>query len=252
MSTRTRFFFVHIQKTGGTTLWHRFARHFEPSAMYPDATDGDHLVVAPQISVEVLLRRWEQRRDEIEIVMGHFPIATAQLLESEFVTLTMLRDPVDRVLSQLHRYREREPAAGGRSLEELYETGTKSLASPNYMVKMFALTAEEIVASTAPNGWAMITQLELDAEHLTRAMDRLSRVDVFGLQDHFEEFCDELQARFGWRLGAAGHANKTAAASPVSDELRARVAADNALDIEFFAFARDLYETRLTNSRAGS
>ncbi len=252
MSSRTRFFFAHIQKTGGTTLWHRLARHFEPSAMYPDATDGDLLVVAPQISVEVLLSRWNHRRDEIEIVTGHFPLATVELLDADFVTFTVLREPVDRVLSQLHRYREREPAAGGRSLEELYEASTQSMAAPNYMVKMFALSADEVAASTAPKGWAMFTPVAFTPEHLTAAMDRLSRIEVFGLQERFEEFCDELQARFGWNLGTPGHANKTARADEVSDEFRARIAADNTLDIEFYEFARDLYETRFANGRAGA
>jgi hypothetical protein len=244
VSARTRFFFVHIQKTGGTTLWHRLARQFEPAAMYPDATDGDLLAVAPQISVTQLLARWEQRRDEIEIVTGHFPMATAELLHEDFTTLTILREPVDRVLSQLHRYREREPAAGGRSLEQLYESNTKSLAAPNHMAKMFALTADEIASSTAPKGWAMFTPIELTPERMTDAKERLTRVDALGLQDRFEEFCDELQARFGWNLGTPGHANRSQRVDEVGDGLRARIAADNALDIEFFAFARDLYESR--------
>jgi hypothetical protein len=65
-----------------------------------------------------------------------------------------------------------------------------------------------------------------------------------GLQHRFEEFCDELQARFGWNLGTPGHANRSQRVDEVGDGLRARIAADNALDIEFFAFARDLYESR--------
>lgn len=251
MSVRPRFFFAHIQKTGGTTLWQRFARHFEPSVMYPDASDGDLRVVAPQMSVDVLLARWKQRRDEIEIVMGHFPLGTADLLDADFVTLTMLLEPVERVLSQLHRYREREPVAEGESLEELYEERAKSIASPNHMVKMFALSADKIAATTAPRGWALFTPVDFTAEHLARSKARLTRIDVFGLQDRLEEFCDELQSRFGWNLGAPGHASRTARAAPVSSELRERIAADNTLDIEFFAFARDLYETRFANGRAG-
>jgi len=86
----------------------------------------------------------------------YFPIATTELLDAEFVTFTVLREPVDRVLSQPHRYRERVPAAGSKSLEELYENGTKGLASPNQMVKMFALTAAEIAAfATRPHGRAL-------------------------------------------------------------------------------------------------
>jgi hypothetical protein len=200
----------------------------------------------------VLLRRWEQRREQIEILTGHFPIATAELLDAEFLTLTVLREPVDRVLSQLQRYREREPAARGRSLEELYEAGTRSIVMPNHMVKMFALTADEIAASTAPRGWAMLTQLDFTPAHLARAKDRLARFDVFGLQDRFEEFCDDLQSRFGWNLGIPHRANRSVRDAVDSDELRARIAADNAFDVEFFAFARELHEARFPHRRAGS
>jgi hypothetical protein len=137
-------------------------------------------------------------------------------------------------------------------LDELYETGTRSIVTPNHMVKMFALTADEITASTAPQGWAMLTQLDFTPVHLARAKDRLSRVDVFGLQDRFEEFCDELESRFEWKLGSPHRANRSVRDELVSDELRARIAADNAFDVEFFAFARDLYEARFPHRRAGS
>ncbi len=244
VSERQRFFFVHVQKAAGTALLQRLTRHFERRAIYPDDSDGDAFAVAPQISVDQLLRRWEQRRDEIEIVTGHFPAATAELLGADFVTLTVLREPVERVLSQLRRYRERGPMAADRSLEEIYDAGSKTLATPHHKVKMFALTADEIAATTAPQGWAMLTHVDFTPEHLARAKERVSRIDVLGFQEQFEEFCDELQSRFGWDLGDPVHANRTARGPEVSDAFRARIAADNALDVEFFEFARGLYERR--------
>jgi hypothetical protein len=68
----------------------------------------------------------------------------------------------------------------------------------------------------------------------------LIRIETFGLQEEFEEFCQELAARFGWDLGEpAMFANRTAAAG-ASDVLRERITHDNAFDVQLYRFARDL------------
>jgi hypothetical protein len=70
-----------------------------------------------------------------------------------------------------------------------------------------------------------------------------------GLQEHFEDFCDELTARFGWRLGAPERVNATAEVE-VSDSLRTRIAEDNALDVELYEFAKRLVrDARRTDER---
>jgi hypothetical protein len=63
------------------------------------------------------------------------------------------------------------------------------------------------------------------------------------LQDRFEEFCRSLTDRFGWDLGPPLHQNRTHAGDAPA-ELRARIAEDNAMDVELYEFARDLYERR--------
>ena len=42
---------------------------------------------------------------------------------------------------------------------------------------------------------------EFSRAHLERAKERLAGIDAVGLQERYEEFCDELSARFGWDLG---------------------------------------------------
>ncbi|MDQ1509630.1 MAG: hypothetical protein QOG50_1474 [Actinomycetota bacterium] len=241
VSARRRFFFVHIHKAGGTSLWQRMARQFAPQAMYPDSSDGDRYAVFPQISVAQLLERWEQRRAQIEIIAGHFPLSTIDLLGADFVTLTVLREPVERTISQLRRLQSR-PEAREMSLESIYERRVRTV-SRNHMVKMFSLTADEVAAAAGENKWPMILQVEFTPERLARAKEQIGRVDVVGLQDRFEEFCDELRSRFHWELGDSVHANR-GPHEEVPEALRARIAADNAMDIEFFDFAGGLYERR--------
>jgi hypothetical protein len=238
-----RFFYVHVQKAAGTEVRERLKRQFAPNELYPDATDGDLFAVAPQVSVAQLLARWAARREEIRVITGHFPYATAELLDADFARLSVLREPVDRVLSHLRHHRRLVPETRDRSLEELYDDVLRPEFFHNHMVKVFSLTADEVAESAALDRWAVLKVIDFTPDRLTRAKANVERLDVLGLQDHLEEFCAELTARFGWQLGAPLHANRTEY-EDVPRALRDRIAADNALDAELWAHAREVWAAR--------
>jgi hypothetical protein len=238
-----RFFYVHVQKAAGTEVRERLKRQFGPAELYPDPSDGDLFTVAPQVSVAQLLARWPVRREEIRVVTGHFPYATADLLDAEFVRLSVLREPVERVLSHLRHHRKLVPDARDRSLEELYEKVLPPEFFHNHMVKIFSLTADEVAESAALDRWAVLKVIEFTPDRLVRAKANVEQLDVLGLQDRLDEFCAELTARFGWQLGPPLYANRTPA-EDVSRALRERIAADNALDAELWEHACEVYARR--------
>src|SRR5215471_6192155 len=98
-----RFFFVHVMKTAGTTFVLQLGSEFPGSAMYP--TGGidwhDPNDVAPYMSVPRLLALPPERRAQIRMYSGHFPYFACEQVDSQLVTLTLLRDPVERVVSML-------------------------------------------------------------------------------------------------------------------------------------------------------
>lgn len=237
-----RFFFVHVQKAAGTELFERLKRVFEPSQLYPDDSDGDPVAVAPQLLVDQLLARWDARRDEIRVVAGHFPLCTIELLDADFTTMTVLREPVERTLSFVRHHRWFVPGDREASFEEIYEDDFRFHGMiHNHMVKMFSLTTDEMDAG-------MLSHVDLTREHLERAKAQLAGVDVVGLQEDFEGFERELSRRFGWDLGPPLHAN--ARGGTVTDDpeheaaIRERIAEDNALDVELYEFARDEMSVR--------
>ena len=232
-----RFFFMHIPKTGGTSLYLRMQRHFGESGVYPDRSDGDPLTAAPQLMVPLLVDRWHARRSEIHVVTGHFPLCTTQLLDSEFTVLTLLRDPVERTLSYLRHHRETTPADADRPLEEIYgdEWRYKTFIE-NLMVRMLSLDADEMTHG-------MLTQIASSEARLATAVARLASVEVVGLQERHEDFARELEERFGWALGPPGRGVATRPV-PVSPSFRAQIAADNRLDLELYDTARGLIEKR--------
>ena len=247
-----RFFFAHVQKAAGTSLILRLQRHFRPEQIYPDDSDLEdrakvegHDVprlprLGPTLLVSRLLERYGPRRNEIRVVTGHFPLRTTELLGDQFATLTLLRDPVERTLSSLRHHQLRTPTDRDCSLEELYEDPVRFHGLiHNHMVKMFSLTPEEILA-----GDGIMARVDrFTAARLADAKTRLAGVDVVGLDSHVDEFCDELTERFGWHLGPSLHANRTEPVV-VAESFRERIASDNALDLELYAYAVEVHARR--------
>jgi Sulfotransferase family len=233
-----RFFFVHMQKTGGISLYMRMQREFGEDAVYPDSSDGDPVAVAPQLMLPVLLERWEQRRDRIRVVTGHFPLCTTELLGADFATFTILRDPVERTLSYLRHHRKTTPGQHELSLEEIYEDpGNFKHFIRDHMVKMLSLRAEELTPEP------MMTVVDLDRDRLETATSALEGMDAFGLQDDLEEFARRLERLYGWQLGPPVHENVTAPIK-VPRTFRRRIAEDNRLDMELYEHARELLRAR--------
>jgi hypothetical protein len=230
-----RWFFVHLQKTAGTALFQRLRHHFGTGAVYPmPEYQGTPEAV---LDVDLLVERFA-RHDEIRVVTGHFPLCTLQRLPGDFATFTVLRDPVERALSFLRHQREEEPRFHGARLDEIYEDPIcRDGLLRNHMVRMLSLSDEEMTAGA-------LTPITVDDARLATARDALERrIDVVGVQERFDAFCEELEDRFGWDLGPRRFANRTAP-MPADDALRARIAADNVHDIRLYDFARDLTSQR--------
>lgn len=230
-----RFFFVHVQKTAGTELFRRMRLHFGTKAVYPDDSDGT--LPDPILLTEMLVDRWRTRGNEIKVVTGHFPLCVADILGGGFTTLTVLREPVDRTMSFLRHFHQLFPATRSSTFEELYADPLRFHGLiQNHMVKMFSLTPEEM-------DHGAMSMVEFSPERLERAKEQLATVDVIGIQERFEDFYDELVVRFGFAVTERLNANSTNPAD-FSESFLERIAEDNALDIEFYEYAKELVTQR--------
>ena len=238
MAPPVRFFVAHMQKTAGTALRDRLRASFTEAEIYPNATDGSDARVSV-ISVRHLRERWAVRGEEIRLLTGHFPIRTVELFDADFITMTVLRHPVERTLSFLRHQaaRRQRGASEDTPLDEIYKDSFRFEAMiQNHMVRMLSLSPEEM----GP-GDGVLTSVAYDDERLERAKSGLRSLDSFGLQSRFEEFCDELGACHGLDVGTPLRSNTTEP-SDVSPGLEERIAQDNALDVELYRYACALYE----------
>jgi hypothetical protein len=233
-----RFFVVHLQKSAGTTLRDRFRATFPSEAIYPNRSDGGvgHAV----ISLSNLLERWTARRAELRLIAGHFPLSTVELLDADFVTVSILRPPVERTLSYLRHQKMLNARDKVKSLEEIYDDPFRfNGLIRNHMTRMFSIGAEEMAA-----GDGVLTDVPDTSARLDRAKQGIAGLDGFGLQPCFEEFWEDFATRFGLEVGEPVRSNRTQPDDGVTDALVARITADNGADLELYDYAERLYHER--------
>jgi hypothetical protein len=237
-SEPTRFFIVHLQKTAGTSLRDRFRATFADNEIYPNTSDGRDKRLSV-ISVTHLRERWRARRDEIRVIAGHFPLSTIDLLDADFVTLSILRPPVERTLSYLRHQKKINHADRALSLEAVYEDPFRfNGLIRNHMVRMFSISADEMVP-----GDGVLSDVPDTRDRLERAKDAVAGLDAFGLQPRFEEFWCEFAARHALDVGEPVRSNTTDP-DDAPEHLVERITRDNALDLELYEYAERLYTTR--------
>jgi hypothetical protein len=222
-------FFDHIYKAGGSSIDQVLASWVGRDQISPLRVD----------SYQRALRLYRDKR----AITGHFHFLPGDVLDPGRYHLTMLRHPVDRVLS--HYFFARNMVEGApnamtnfaktRSLEEFVDS-TDAAATEitcNAQTRHFmALVWDGHSALTGLARRALARQ----------ALDRYDLVGVFPL---FEEFVAVLGADLGVTFDAPiPHLNATRnrpREHEVPKSLRARIESLNDADIELFEYARQIF-----------
>jgi len=240
------YFFLHVMKTGGTSMLRHIIDNFPLGRVEPDVRvklargEGGAPAGAPTYpSMERIRSLDDERRREIRVYAGHYPFMVTELVPTD-VTMTVLRDPVERTVSFLRHCKRYDPTKRPLSLEQIYDGPYDfPLLIRNYQTKLFAMR----LTDEAPDR-AHLADIEIDAERLEAAKANLATVDVIGLQHRFGEFLRQLEHRYGWTFGAEHQQRVATEDWPVSASLRQRIVDDNQVDLEFLGFAEELHGRR--------
>jgi hypothetical protein len=261
-----RFFFVHVMKTGGTSFVFQMTANFAPAEVYPhEALDRRTPTdVEPYASVDDLERLTPQRRAEIRVYTGHLPFVARELIGPDVVTLTLLRDPVDRTISVLKHFKRLYARYRDLPLDAIYDD---DIVFPHFVqdfqTRVFALeTADHPHAFAGAADYhslraalegslgshaGLAPPIRIDAARLARAKQNLDAVDVLGVNEAFAAFVAELRRRFGWwGDGAEYDARANVSSEPwvATEALRARVARESTHDRALYEHARELIAAR--------
>lgn len=227
-----RYFFVHLMKTAGTVVTLTIGRTLGRDAICP----GPAYDLGPGAEIDMagLVQKWPEMRSTVKMVAGHFPSCMVDALDPDMAVFTVLRDPVDRVLSLLKVERGKLDATDQRNLADLYHGGFRTNPLfPNHIVRMLGTSLEEMPAG-------LLTPVDLTPSHVDHGIERIAAMEVVGFQDDLAAFGDALRTAFGWDLAEFGKGNVSPPA-PTPDGLREAIAADNALDVALYQRARQTF-----------
>lgn len=237
--------FIHIPKTAGTALRSSMARAY-PRRQRAFIYDPADLRGAIDLSDFKALP--PQRLAEMRLVMGHFPFGLHEAMPGPARYATMMRDPLDRVVSLYYHYRNNpHPADHSRSSSvHRFTKGSRSSLEdwvferriPQVDNGMLRL----IVGRHVPFGECSDAMLTEALEHLEHSFDAVL------IQARLAETLPLLEHVIGASLPRPRHRNVTRGRPPldlVEPSVAARLLDLNRYDAELYRTAQERLEDDL-------
>ena len=230
--------FNHIPKTAGSTL----------KEVLWSAVGGDRVLFSMGFHDERLPGLREELDRPLDgrwALVAHTGVGLHERLPGrhEYLPFTILRDPVERTVSEYFAGVSRGRIEEGTPIEDF-------LAADVY--RSFNRQTAFIGGLSARHNLDRLPadRDQYDAELLARAKRNLEAHEVVGLTERFDETLLLLRHAYGWSALRTLYApanvsrRRRAAPDPTPAELKA-IRASNELDIELYAHARGLLEGRL-------
>lgn len=184
----------------------------------------------PDLSKFTSLTAAERRR--LRAVFGHFGYGVHEELGIAGRYITLLRDPVTRVISHyFHHGRENPEELAQMSLEEFVSTRSRHL---NLQTRM--LTPE------------LSSDADVSTEALALAKHRLGEFTAVGVTERFDESLLLLAQELGWSLPFYKRENDNptpVSLNNLSHGLVAEIAERNSLDVELHRWASERFDMQV-------
>lgn len=236
--------FVHIPRTAGTTLHTILDRQYRREQIYSTNPTPDR----PSASVDEFKRLSAAQIAQIRLLRGHLPFGLHEFIAGPSVYFTLLREPVERVISYYY-YIRREPLhylhdytlMQGMTLKRCIESRV-SLSTDNFQTRMLSGFWDQ-----GAYGGCTHETLELAKENLRE------RFRVVGLTERFDETLLLLKKEFGWGNIFYVRQNVTHGRpepSKLPPDALSTIRNDNQLDAELYQYAQTLFETQIQQQGA--
>jgi len=234
--------FLHLPKTAGSTLRGTIERQYNSSSILHlyESDFGEELAAIPP-----------SQMDRLRVVIGHFYFGAHTFLSKPSAYITLLRDPIERIVSHYY-YARRAPShyfydsARKLSLKEFVEycsrmsnkSGTAlGYCSDNDQTRQLAGQCGVPSFGTSSDEMLNIAKRNL-AEHFA----------VVGITEEFDRSLILITRILGWRHPFYTRQNVTRR-HPRKDELPQEtldvIQAYNELDLELYCYAEKLFQKQI-------
>jgi hypothetical protein len=234
--------FLHIPKAAGTTL------HSILASRYPA---GSHLSIYDPEQAARMIPHWPlARREQIRLLEGHVAFGLHECLVGETTYITLLRDPIERIISHYY-YVRRMP---GHYLHDRVVGDNMSLAeyagsglSDELDNGQVRLIAGVVSAETVPVGACDTRLLEIAKRNIE------GHFALAGLTERFDASLALMAIQLGWdRIPTYSNLNVSENKPPkdrIDASARSAIGKANALDCSLYEWAERRFESLLQKNR---
>jgi hypothetical protein len=233
--------FLHIHKTAGTTLNRIIEWEYNPLLIF---TVDPHGIRATAERFKTLS---ERRRRRFRVVRGHLFYGIHEFLPQGASYITMLRDPVSRLLSSYRfilRWRlhplHRRFKAERLGVEDLIRlTPNRQNLQCRFIAGVGRIEDLDVLTEAteaAPRGICDERLLEIAKENLMRSFR------VVGLTERFQESLSLMMIYFGWEIRFYEKRRVSKVSEKVETALAEMIREHDRLDVELYDFAKKIFE----------
>lgn len=226
---REALIFLHIPKTAGTTLNRIIEWQYNPVSIF---TVDPHRIRATVARFKTFS---EQRRRRFRVVRGHLLYGIHEFLPQGATYITMLREPVARLLST-YAFILRRPL---HPLHRKLKSGRLSVQDLIRMTPHRQNLQCRFISGIGISGNCDERVLEVAKENLTRAFR------VVGLCERFQESLWLMMASFGWKVPFYENRKVAKVRPAIESNVINTIREHNRFDLELYEFGKKLFEENL-------
>lgn len=229
--------FLHLPKAGGTTLRSIFYDQ------YAYLKKGELHTINRTKETPDFLKLPQEKRDQIKILLGHFPFGLHNNLNGEFDYVTFMRDPIDRAISAYYYNK-------GNENSDVYDLINKNnLSLDQYLDKNIEPWSNNAMTKHLAGCNLEEFQTECTSAFFETAKANLKdKFIAVGLTERFDESLLIFKKKLGWRNVKYKNQNvtpKRKAVSEIQEETLRKIKNLNAFDLQLYEIGKSMFEKDL-------